>query len=180
MRLAALVHKGLAVHGGTGDATKLPAGEVLRMATIGGARALGIDDAVGSIEAGKLADLVAVDLDRPHTQPVYDPASALVYAAGRDDVTHVWIGGRAGRGEPPGRHRRHGGGHRRPASTPVRRPGLRITVNAAMAGCDGQWWAVTASTWVTGTAVIFRIRVGASALSHFDTVDGSVEMRISA
>ena len=94
-RLAALLHKGLAIHGGTGDATNLPAAEVLRLATIGGARALGIDAAVGSIEVGKCADLVAIDLDRPHVQPVYDPASAVVYAAGRGDVTDVWVGGRA-------------------------------------------------------------------------------------
>ena len=89
MRLAALVHKGV-----SGDARLLPAAAVLRAATIGGATALGLADSIGSIEVGKLADLVAVDLDRPHTQPVYDPVSTLVYAAGRGDVRHVWVGGR--------------------------------------------------------------------------------------
>lgn len=89
MRLAALLHKGL-----SGDARALPASRVLRMATASGAEALGIGDSVGSLELGKQADVVAVDLDRPHTQPVHDPVSSLVYAAGRGDVTHVWSGGR--------------------------------------------------------------------------------------
>lgn len=89
MRLAALVHKG---H--RGDARVLPASTVVRMATRNGAEALGVGDALGSLEVGKLADVVAVDLDRLHTQPVQDVASALVYSAGRGDVTHVWVGGR--------------------------------------------------------------------------------------
>jgi len=88
MRLAALVHKGV-----SGDATVLPAAQVLRAATMAGATALGLDDALGSLEPGKQADLVAVDLDTPHAQPVYDPVSALVYAAGRGDVRHVWVDG---------------------------------------------------------------------------------------
>ncbi|MFZ4519741.1 MAG: amidohydrolase family protein [Microthrixaceae bacterium] len=93
-RLAALLHKGVAPGGGPGDATRLPAAQVLRMATMGGARALGLEADLGSIEVGKLADLVAVDLDRPHVQPVHDPVSALLYAAGRGDVTDVWVEGR--------------------------------------------------------------------------------------
>ncbi len=88
MRLAALLHKGVA-----GDPTATPAHTVLRMATLHGATALGLSDQLGSIEVGKLADLVAVDLDRAHTRPVYDPVSTLVYAAGRGDVRHVWVGG---------------------------------------------------------------------------------------
>ncbi len=88
MRLTALLHKGI-----SGDPTATPAPTVLRMATLHGARALGLEDDLGSIEAGKLADLVAVDLDRAHTRPVYDPVSTLVYAAGRGDVTNVWVGG---------------------------------------------------------------------------------------
>ena len=88
MRLAALLHKGVA-----GDPTAMPAHTVLRMATLHGAAALGLSDRLGSIEVGKLADLVAVDLDRAHTRPVYDPISTLVYAAGRGDVRHVWVGG---------------------------------------------------------------------------------------
>ncbi len=88
MRLTALLHKGI-----SGDATVLPATRILRAATAGGATALGLGDDIGSIEVGKRADLVAVDLDRPHLQPVYDPCSALVYAAGRADVRHVWVDG---------------------------------------------------------------------------------------
>ena len=89
MRLAALLHKGL-----SGDARALPASTVLRMATAAGAEALGIGASVGSLEVGKQADVVAGDLGRPHTQPVHDPGSSLVYAAGRGDVTHVWSSGR--------------------------------------------------------------------------------------
>lgn len=88
MRLTALVHKGVG-----GDPTVLPAHRALRMATIGGARALGVEQDLGSLEVGKLADLVAVDLDAPHLQPVFDPAAALVYSAGRGDVTDVWVAG---------------------------------------------------------------------------------------
>lgn len=88
MRLAALLHKGV-----TGDPTAVPARQALRMATMGGARAVALDDDLGSIEVGKLADLVAVDLSGAHLQPVFDPVSALVYAAGRGDVAHVWVGG---------------------------------------------------------------------------------------
>jgi len=88
MRLAALVGKVVA-----GRADALPAHTVLGMATRDAARALGIDHAVGSLSAGKLADLVAVDLGAPELQPCFDPASHLVYAAGREHVTHVWVGG---------------------------------------------------------------------------------------
>ena len=88
MRLAALLHKGV-----LGDPELVPAHQVLRMATVHGAAALGLVDDLGSIEVGKRADLVAVDLDQPHTQPVFDPVSTLVYAAGRSDVRHVWVDG---------------------------------------------------------------------------------------
>lgn len=64
------------------------------MATAGGAAAVGLGDDVGSLEVGRRADLVAVDLDQPHTQPVFDPVSTVVYAAGRGDVRHVWVEGR--------------------------------------------------------------------------------------
>jgi 5-methylthioadenosine/S-adenosylhomocysteine deaminase len=64
------------------------------MATINGARALGLEGEIGSIEAGKWADLVALDLGDAHTQPVYHPVSHLVYAAGRHQVRQVWIQGR--------------------------------------------------------------------------------------
>ena len=93
-RLAALLHKGVGAPGAGPDAAHLPAATALRMATLEGARALGIDDRVGSLEVGKRADMVAIDLDRPHVQPVYDAASAVLYAAGRGDVREVWVDGR--------------------------------------------------------------------------------------
>jgi 5-methylthioadenosine/S-adenosylhomocysteine deaminase len=63
------------------------------MATLNGARALGIDERTGSLEPGKCADLIAVDLDHPHTQPVYDPISTLAYSAQASQVAHVWVNG---------------------------------------------------------------------------------------
>lgn len=89
MRVAALVGKAVA-----GRADALPAHTVLAMATRNAARALGIDHTVGSIVPGKAADLVAVDLGAPELQPCFDPASHLVYTAGREHVTHVWVAGR--------------------------------------------------------------------------------------
>ncbi len=89
MRTAALLAKG-----STGNPCALPAQEALRLATLGGARALGIEGETGSLEIGKSADLVALDLLAPETQPVYDPVSQLVYAANRNQVRHVWIAGR--------------------------------------------------------------------------------------
>jgi 5-methylthioadenosine/S-adenosylhomocysteine deaminase len=88
MRLAALLAKGA-----SGKATALPAHAVLRMATLNGARALGLDKSIGSLVPGKLADLVAVDLSAPELLPCYDAASHLVYVAGRNNVTHVWVSG---------------------------------------------------------------------------------------
>ncbi len=75
------------------DAGAMPAGEVLKMATLGGARALGLIDQIGSIVPGKWADLVSVGLAGAATQPVYDPVSQLVYSAGPRDVQHVWVAG---------------------------------------------------------------------------------------
>jgi 5-methylthioadenosine/S-adenosylhomocysteine deaminase len=63
------------------------------MATLDAARALNLDDRIGSITPGKRADLVAVDLSGPACQPVFDPVSHLVYVAGREHVTHVWVDG---------------------------------------------------------------------------------------
>jgi 5-methylthioadenosine/S-adenosylhomocysteine deaminase len=88
MRLAALLYKALEK-----DPTAIPARQALRLATLGGARALGIDHMVGSIEPGKRADIVLVDLDRPHLSPVYNVVSHLVYAANRNDVTTVLVNG---------------------------------------------------------------------------------------
>jgi len=70
------------------------AGQVLHMATLQGARALGWDDAIGSLEVGKQADIIAIDTRRPHLTPLYDPISHLVYAVSGADVSHVWVGGR--------------------------------------------------------------------------------------
>jgi len=89
MRLAALLAKGV-----SGDATALSAAAALKMATLGAARALNLDDRIGSIVPGKRADLVAVDLQALPSQPVFDPVSHLVYVAGREDVTHAWVDGK--------------------------------------------------------------------------------------
>jgi 5-methylthioadenosine/S-adenosylhomocysteine deaminase len=67
---------------------------VLRAATIEGARALGLGDRIGSVEVGKRADLVLLDLAAPHLTPVHDVAALLVFAAGRGDVTDVLVDGR--------------------------------------------------------------------------------------
>jgi 5-methylthioadenosine/S-adenosylhomocysteine deaminase len=75
------------------DATALPAADALAMATIGGARALGLEEQVGSLEVGKQADLIAVDLEQPETQPMYNPLSQLVYACNGSQVTHSWVAG---------------------------------------------------------------------------------------
>jgi 5-methylthioadenosine/S-adenosylhomocysteine deaminase len=64
------------------------------MATLDGARALRLDHAIGSIEPGKFADLTAVGFNAPEMLPCYDPISHLVYAAGRENVSHVWVAGR--------------------------------------------------------------------------------------
>jgi 5-methylthioadenosine/S-adenosylhomocysteine deaminase len=74
--------------------TTLPAREALRLATIDGARALGIDDRVGSLEIGKQADLVVVRTDGPHVLPGGDVYARLVYGCTSRDVTHVLIDGK--------------------------------------------------------------------------------------
>ena len=78
----------------TGDPSAVSCYTALKMATYNGAKALGMLDKIGSIEPGKFADLVAVDLNSPECQPIYDPVSALIYSTGAK-VSHVWIGGRA-------------------------------------------------------------------------------------
>jgi 5-methylthioadenosine/S-adenosylhomocysteine deaminase len=90
MRLAALLAKGL-----SGNAEALPAWQALEMATINGARALGMEDEIGSLETGKLADMIALDFSGLETQPCYDVISHLVYAAGREQVSHAWVAGEA-------------------------------------------------------------------------------------
>ncbi len=88
MRLAALLAKGT-----SGKADRLPAFDALEMATLNGARALGLDQRIGSLEPGKAADIAAIRLDKLETMPCYDVVSHLVYAAGREHVTHVWVNG---------------------------------------------------------------------------------------
>ncbi len=88
-------HAGLLGKLASGDASALPAADLLHMATLGGARALGIDHETGSIRIGKSADLCAVALDEPATRPCYSPESHLVYAAGREHVSDVWVAGHA-------------------------------------------------------------------------------------
>jgi 5-methylthioadenosine/S-adenosylhomocysteine deaminase len=77
----------------TGDSAALPAAAVLRMATLAGAIALGMEADLGSLVPGKLADAVAVDLGGLDALPVYDPISHLINVAGRDQVTDVWVAG---------------------------------------------------------------------------------------
>lgn len=90
MRTAALLAKAVA-----GDSAALPAHDALAMATLNGARALGLEALTGSLVPGKQADFITVDLDQLATQPVYDPVSQLVYAATRQDVRDVRVGGQA-------------------------------------------------------------------------------------
>jgi len=78
---------------GSLDPTSVPAATAIRMATLNGARALGIDDKVGSLRVGKQADLIAIDLSALETAPTFDPVSHVVYAAGREQVSHVWVNG---------------------------------------------------------------------------------------
>jgi 5-methylthioadenosine/S-adenosylhomocysteine deaminase len=89
MRTAALLGKAVA-----GDASAVPAMTALRMATINGAKALGLDACCGSLSAGKAADVIAIDLVHLETQPLYCPVSQIVYAASRQQVTDVWVAGK--------------------------------------------------------------------------------------
>jgi 5-methylthioadenosine/S-adenosylhomocysteine deaminase len=89
MRTAAF----LAKHS-THNPTSLSAAEAISLATINGARALGIEKLVGTLEIGKAADFIAITLDEIETLPLYHPTSQLIYAAGRDQVTDVWVNGK--------------------------------------------------------------------------------------
>ena len=89
MRLAALLAKGA-----SGNPEAVPAVRALSMATVNGARALGLDDRMGTIEVGKSADLAAVALNHSGTLPVHNVISHLVYSAGRNQVSNVWVEGR--------------------------------------------------------------------------------------
>ncbi len=78
----------------TGDPTALPAEQAIAMATIQGARVAGLDKQIGSLETGKLADLIAIRLDRPHAVPLYNVYSQIVYALKGSDVQDVVVNGR--------------------------------------------------------------------------------------
>ncbi len=89
IHMAALLAKGIA-----GDCCAVPAARALAMGTINGARALAMDDMIGSLVPGKEADIVAIDLGGLESQPLYDPLSQIVYACTREQVTDVWVAGR--------------------------------------------------------------------------------------
>ncbi len=89
MRTAALLAKGISA-----NSSALPAYQALEMATINGAKALGIDDVTGSLTRGKAADIIAINLDSIETQPLYDPISHIVYSANRNQVSDVWVAGK--------------------------------------------------------------------------------------
>ncbi len=89
LRTAALIGKAVA-----NDATAIPASTALKMATINGAKALGLDNEIGSLTIGKAADVIAIDLSDLETQPLYCPISQIVYAANRQQVTDVWVAGK--------------------------------------------------------------------------------------
>ncbi len=88
MRLAALLHKPRV------GPTAMPASQVLKLATMGGAAALGLQDQIGSLELGKRADVIAVDVSQSHCVPVSNPYSTIVYAARSSDVAHVVVDGK--------------------------------------------------------------------------------------
>ncbi len=88
MRTAALLAKGV-----SGNAAACSAQQAIRMATINGAKALGLGYEIGSLEIGKLADLIAVNLSHLNTQPLYDVATQMAYATNSRQVSHVWIDG---------------------------------------------------------------------------------------
>lgn len=89
MRLAALLAKGQSKR-----ADVLPAWQALQMGTLNGARALSLDSVIGSLLPGKAADITAVDFSSLELAPCYDPISHLVYVAGREHVSHVWVNGK--------------------------------------------------------------------------------------
>jgi len=91
VRTAALLANGTARPG----EPAMSAHDWLNVATLAGARALCLADQIGSLVPGKWADLCCIDLNRPHTQPVHDPAAQILYAVSRDQVSDVWVAGRA-------------------------------------------------------------------------------------
>lgn len=88
-QLASLLFKGL-----TGDPTTLPARQLVELLTIGGARVLGLDDRIGTIEPGKRADIICLGIDEPHAVPTFDPYAHVAYVARASDVRHAIVEGR--------------------------------------------------------------------------------------
>ena len=89
MKTAALLAKMVADNAGALDAF-----QALKMATLNGAKAIGLDEEIGSLKKGKAADITAIHLDNIETQPLYNPISQIVYSAGREHVTDVWVAGK--------------------------------------------------------------------------------------
>jgi len=89
MHTAALVGKAVA-----GDAAAITSSQTLRMATINAAKALGLDAITGSLEAGKFADMIAIDFNSLELSPVYNPLSHIIYSCDREQVTDVWVAGK--------------------------------------------------------------------------------------
>ena len=75
------------------DPAALSARDVVRAATVEGALAVGLADRIGTVEVGKEADLIAIDLNAPHLVPLHDPYTSVVFSAGRSDVRHVFVAG---------------------------------------------------------------------------------------
>jgi len=88
-KMAALLAKGVSQ-----GASSIPAIEALTMATLGGARALGLEEVTGSLKVGKAADIQAINLNSLSSQPVFDPISHIVYCAKSTQVSHVWVNGK--------------------------------------------------------------------------------------
>src|SRR5690606_17309381 len=88
LRLAATLHKAV-----SSRADAVPTAAALAMATSAGAKALGAADKIGSLEAGKFADMILIDCKRPHAVPVFDPVTHLVFSTAKSDVRHVFVGG---------------------------------------------------------------------------------------
>jgi 5-methylthioadenosine/S-adenosylhomocysteine deaminase len=89
MRLAAMLHKGA-----NRNPTAISTRQALHMATQAGADAMGIGAITGSLEVGKQADMMLVDMSRPHAVPMFDALTHLIYSTNKSDVTDVWVGGR--------------------------------------------------------------------------------------
>ena len=89
LRLAATLHRAASL-----DAGAVTTAQALRMVTLDAAAALGAADRLGSLEPGKLADMILIDLKRPHAVPLFDPLTHLVFSCAKSDVRHVFVGGR--------------------------------------------------------------------------------------